>query len=146
MGLLFRFCICPVRDQFERYPLPPLLAPLPAPLPPPLPYADFTGLGLTSDMFFDACGCFDLNQLVRLCSAWNQLCVLIDRVWIISVVRLFSAWISRTLLSISWMKCKHNYYTMLESTNTAPSSLRYDISMKCTVITYHLAWIRCHWI
>ena len=29
--------------------------------------------------------------------------------------------------------------SLLESTNTAPSSLRYDISIKCTVITYHLA-------
>ena len=35
---------------------------------------------------------------------------------------------------------------VLESTNSAPSSLKYYISMKCTVITYHLAWISCHWI
>ena len=69
MGLLFWFCICPVCDRFERSPLPPLPAPLPAPLPPPLPYADFTRISLTSDMFVDACGCFDLNQLVRLRSA-----------------------------------------------------------------------------
>ena len=27
---------------------------------------------------------------------------------------------------------------LLEKTNTDPSSLRYDISMKCIVITYHL--------
>ena len=29
--------------------------------------------------------------------------------------------------------------SVLESTNTAPSNLKYDISMKCTVFTYHLA-------
>ena len=28
---------------------------------------------------------------------------------------------------------------VLERTNTATSSLKYDISMKCIVITYHLA-------
>ena len=28
---------------------------------------------------------------------------------------------------------------LLESTNTAPSNLKYNISMKCTVFTYHLA-------
>ena len=54
--LLFWFSICPDRDRFERSPLLSLPAPFPAPLPPPLPYADFTGLGLMSDMtnFLDA--------------------------------------------------------------------------------------------
>ena len=28
---------------------------------------------------------------------------------------------------------------VLESTNTDPSNLKYNISMKCTVFTYHLA-------
>ena len=48
--LLFCFCIFPDRYRFERSPLLPLPPPFPAPLPPPLPYADFTGLGLMSDM------------------------------------------------------------------------------------------------
>ena len=65
MGLLFRFYICPVRNRFERSPLPPLPAPLPAPLSPPLTYVDFTGIGLTYNMFIDAFGCIELNQLVR---------------------------------------------------------------------------------
>ena len=30
-------------------------------------------------------------------------------------------------------------YLLLESTNTAPSNLKYNISMNCTVFTYHLS-------
>ena len=37
------------------------------------------------------------------------------------------------------------YLLLFESTNTDPSNLKYNISMKCTVFTYHLAWISCHW-
>ena len=40
--------------------------------------------------------------------------------------------------SIGEILTKHKAY-LLESTNTAQSSLKYDISMKCIVFTYHLA-------
>ena len=39
-------------------------------------------------------------------------------------------------------KCQ---WEVLESTNTAPSNLKYNISMKCTVFTYHLDSMSSHW-
>ena len=47
-------------------------------------------------------------------------------------------------LILSICTCGLSIY-LLESTNTAPSNLKYNISMKGIVFTYHLAWITDHW-
>ena len=124
-GLLFWLCICPDRDWLERSPLPDLPPPLPAPLPPPLPYADFAGLGLMSDMK-NVLGCFDLNKSVRSCSVWKQPCVSVSLNKPDAVIALLNGASAQLLYNVG----KHN---------TAPSNLKNNISMKCTVFTYHLA-------